>query len=385
MKNKSVKKNLNPVILSAVFTLSLLSVGIVNANEINAEINEEGSRGKTVNYANKEGEVQVLGTVLGEEADIKNQIINFVNQERVKAGLEQLQESQLLNEVANLKAQDMLGNNYFAHTSPTGVDPWFWFDRVGYEYRFAGENLGMDFKTAVAVHQAWMKSELHKENILSPKYTEIGVAVKKGIIDNKETQVAVQSFGNPLGGGTTVEKELQNKNDEVNEDEQEGVKIVQSSLHFWEGEDQDEVLVSAEIEGDAKEVKLAIGKDEYELEQLREGVYVNLIPISEEEARNEEILIKVVDSQDLAVFGKISDKYLADYLIAKDEEIETEDQEIMAMLNSDKQNNILEKVRVWLNQTGIVLLIVGLLIITILNIWILEREEERLLQLKTKT
>jgi predicted negative regulator of RcsB-dependent stress response len=57
----------------------------------------------------------------------------------------------------------------------------------------------------------------------------------------------------------------------------------------------------------------------------------------------------------------------------------------MAMLNSDKQNNILEKVRVWLNQTGIVLLIVGLLIITILNIWILEREEERLLELKTKT
>jgi len=322
-----------------------------------------------------------MGVVKADEAEIENQIISYVNQERVKKGLEQLEENDVLNEVARLKAQDILGNDYFAHTSPEGVDPWHWFEKAGYAYRFAGENLGMDFKTAISVHEAWMKSPSHRENILSDKYKEIGVSVKEGIIDNKETKIAVQIFGNSLKNEIVpVVEQKQKKEDESQEVE---ISITQSSMHFWQGDEKDEVLVSAEVEGNPDEVFLVVGKDEYSLEKLRESIYVNLVAISEEDIREESILIKATGKEDLAVFSKVPDKYFAEYLVEKSNEIEDDNnQQLMAMLKSNDQNNLLVEARNWFNQTGTVLLIMGLLIITILNIWILEREEERLLQLK---
>ena len=344
MKTKSVKNNL--FIFLAVLTLPLLVVGVVKADE-------EG---------------------------IENQIINYANQERAKQGLEQLSESDILDEVAELKAQDMLNNNYFAHTSPEGVDPWYWFDKVGYPYRFAGENLGMDFNTAIAVHEAWMDSEAHRDNILSNKYEEIGVAVKKGIIDNKETQIAVQVFGSslrddevPVGSSGTLNEEVKEEN---------GVLITQSSLHFWKGEEEDEILVSAEIKGEPVEVSAVVGSQEYELEKLRDNIYVNLISVDIYDLKEESVLIKATGEEQQTVFGKVPDKYFAEYLIEKDDQ-EEEDNKVVAMLTSDSDNNeLIDTARTWFNQTGLMLLIVGLLIITILNIWILEREEERLLETK---
>ena|GEM_PF-4192325 len=106
--------------------------------------------------------------------------------------------------------------------------------------------------------------------------------------------------------------------------------------------------------------------------------------MSEEDAREENILIKATGEEDSAVFSKVPDKYFAEYLVKKSNEIEDEEgQQIVAMLNSNNQNNLLEGIRTWFSGTGTVLLIMGLLIITILNIWILEREEERLLELKS--
>ena len=55
-----------------------------------------------------------------------------------------------LNEAAQLKAQDMFRYNYWAHTSPRGVEPWKWLGDVGYTYSIAGENLAKNYPTAVA-------------------------------------------------------------------------------------------------------------------------------------------------------------------------------------------------------------------------------------------
>lgn len=346
MKTQILKNNL--IILTAIATLSLLGVGEVRADE----------------------------------RAIEKQIINYVNQERVKQGLEQLIENEVLNKVAELKAQDMLGNDYFAHTSPEGVDPWFWFNKVGYPYRFAGENLGMDFKTATAVHEAWMKSEAHKDNILSNKYKEIGVAVKNGIIDDKETQIAVQVFGSslreseiPVGNTQSISEEEVLKKSEI--------EISQSSLHFWRGEKEDELLISAEVQGEPEAVLVVFGKKEYALEKLRDNVYVNLISLDGINLE-ESVLIKALGENDQLVFNKVPDKYLAEYLLEKDgDQKEDNENQIVAMLSSEQNNNqLVDQVRTWLNQTGLMLLIIGLLVITILNIWILEREEERLLELK---
>ncbi len=322
------------------------------------------------------------GETRADERTTEKQIINYVNQERVKQGLEQLIESEVLNKVAELKAQDMLGNDYFAHTSPDGVDPWFWFDKVGYPYRFAGENLGMDFKTVTAVHEAWMKSEAHKDNILSNKYKEIGVAVKTGIIDNKETQIAVQVFGSSLRENEVSVNNIQNNFEEEVFKKPE-IEISQSSLYFWQGEKEDELLISTEVQGEPEEVLVVFGKKEYVLEKLRENVYVNLISLDGINLE-ESVLIKALGENDQVVFNKVPDKYLAEYLLEKDgSQKEENENQVVAMLSSEENSNqLVDKVRTWLNQTGLMLLIVGLLVITILNIWILEREEERLLEIK---
>lgn len=119
---------------------------------------------------------------------------NFANQTRQSLGLEPLIENQKLNEAAQLKAKDMVQNQYFSHTSPTGASPWFWFSKAGYNYKYAGENLAIGFFDSEEVYNAWLNSPSHRANLLNPNYKEIGTAVLNGYGHNN-TIVVVQLFG----------------------------------------------------------------------------------------------------------------------------------------------------------------------------------------------
>jgi hypothetical protein len=125
----------------------------------------------------------------------KESIINLVNKSRIEKSVPSLAENQNLDNAAKDKLEDMIRNNYFAHTSPTGITPWFWFEKNGYDYKYAGENLALGFSSVEKEHQAWMDSPTHRKNILNPNYREIGVAVGEGIIDDSLVKIAVQSFG----------------------------------------------------------------------------------------------------------------------------------------------------------------------------------------------
>lgn len=128
----------------------------------------------------------------------KERIIELVNESRVQQGLPELKENTYLSGAAMDKANDMLKKDYFAHTSPEGIDPWHWIKKRGYDYKYAGENLAINYTDAEEEHEAWMKSATHRKNIMSPLYKEIGVAVLRGKIDGKETILAVQFFGTPM-------------------------------------------------------------------------------------------------------------------------------------------------------------------------------------------
>lgn len=128
-------------------------------------------------------------------------IVRLSNAERVRAGLAPLQENSLLQRSAELKAQHMLKHNYFEHVSPDGLSPWAWFDRVGYRYEFAGENLAIDFVEAEDVVAAWVRSPGHRRNLLSDRYKEIGIAAATGEFGGRTATVVVQHFGS-LAGGT---------------------------------------------------------------------------------------------------------------------------------------------------------------------------------------
>lgn len=127
-------------------------------------------------------------------ADItKATLVQLVNQERESAGLNLLSENDKLDWAAYFKAEDMIKNQYFNHTSPSGVTPWYWFKKAGYNYKLAGENLAIGFYDSKEAIDAWLASPSHRQNLLNPKYTEVGTAVLNGFGENNAI-IAVQLF-----------------------------------------------------------------------------------------------------------------------------------------------------------------------------------------------
>ncbi|MBP3313755.1 MAG: hypothetical protein J6K84_03760 [Oscillospiraceae bacterium] len=99
----------------------------------------------------------------------------LVNIERAKVGLKPLTLDESLSWKARVKSEDMAKNNYFSHNSPTYGTPFEMMQSMGISYRTAGENIAMGQSTPEAVVEAWMNSEGHRKNILSPSFTHLGV------------------------------------------------------------------------------------------------------------------------------------------------------------------------------------------------------------------
>lgn len=136
--------------------------------------------------------------VLGYAANISpEKLIEVTNVKRVENGLQPLKTNSVLNQAAQMKAGDMFALDYWAHNSPVGKTPWFFFQEAGYSYLYAGENLARDFNDYEAVVTAWMDSPTHRDNILNDHYQEIGIAVVNGTLDGIETTLVVQLFGTP--------------------------------------------------------------------------------------------------------------------------------------------------------------------------------------------
>lgn len=122
-------------------------------------------------------------------------IFNLTNQERVANGLAPLRLDARLNQSAALKAGNMFAENYWAHVSPSGIDPWHWFQQAGYPYTYAGENLAKDFDTSAGTIQGWMNSAGHRANILNANYTDVGFAVQNGTLQGGQTTLVVAHYG----------------------------------------------------------------------------------------------------------------------------------------------------------------------------------------------
>lgn len=136
--------------------------------------------------------------ILGYAANIPPaKIIELTNQRRTDVGAGALEYSGVLALAAKAKGEDMLAQGYWAHVAPDGTQPWRFFTQAGYKYRYAGENLARDFADPNSAVEAWMASPSHRENLLSSKYTHIGVAVVEGDLDGVETTLVVQFFGTP--------------------------------------------------------------------------------------------------------------------------------------------------------------------------------------------
>jgi uncharacterized protein YkwD len=85
-----------------------------------------------------------------------------------------------LAEAAFGHAQDMAQHGYFEHEDRFGHTP---ADRVratGYQEKLVGENIAYGPKSAEEVVQGWLESPGHCENLLDPRFAEMGIAYVPG-------------------------------------------------------------------------------------------------------------------------------------------------------------------------------------------------------------
>lgn len=135
---------------------------------------------------------------------IDSVLVDLTNTDRAAYNLGGLTINPKLTQAAQAKANDMASKSYFAHTSPEGVDSWFWFKQSGYDFQHAGENLAVDFSDSADVERAWMNSPSHRDNILNGKYTEVGIATAAGTYQGHPTTFVVTMFGTPRGSVATA-------------------------------------------------------------------------------------------------------------------------------------------------------------------------------------
>lgn len=120
----------------------------------------------------------------------EKEVFDLINKQRVNNGLTELKSDAEVQRVARIKAEDMVQNNYFSHTSPTYGSPFDMLSKFKISYKSAGENIAANSSNSGAV-TAWMNSSGHKANILNSSYNYTGIGV---VSSAKYGKIYVQMF-----------------------------------------------------------------------------------------------------------------------------------------------------------------------------------------------
>lgn len=145
-------------------------IGAVNSDYVkpcyDKELDIQPTNAETV-------EASAPPTVLSEE---ESAFLKAINDLRVQNNLPALEIDDATQNVARLKAQDLVDNNYFSHTSQKYGTPFEMLSTNGVTYKTASENIAGNSTLEGAV-SSWMNSESHKNNILSNTFNYTGVAI----------------------------------------------------------------------------------------------------------------------------------------------------------------------------------------------------------------
>lgn len=120
----------------------------------------------------------------------EQEVFNLINQQRMQNGVQSLKVDKEVQRVARIKAEDMVANNYFSHTSPTYGSPFDMLRSFKITYKTAGENIAANSSNDNAV-TSWMNSSGHKANILNSNFNYTGIGV---VSSPKYGKVFVQMF-----------------------------------------------------------------------------------------------------------------------------------------------------------------------------------------------
>ncbi len=112
-------------------------------------------------------------------ADLELIVLNLMNQERVAEGLAPLVPHAGLRSVARVHGLEMFAYGYLSHRSRNGYSPAQRVLEQRVRVRLVGENLAYA-PDVVTAHTALMASEDHRQNILSPQFSLVGIGVVDG-------------------------------------------------------------------------------------------------------------------------------------------------------------------------------------------------------------
>lgn len=161
-------------------------IGAVNKDYVRPIYpSSDNNSGNGQNNTNNNANENTAGLTTDEQ-----ETFNLINEQRVATGLPALIIDDEVQNVARIKAQDMVNSGYFSHTSPTYGSPFDMLKSFKVSYRTAGENIAGNSTNTGAVN-AWMNSEGHKANILNNSYNYTGIAV---VSSPKYGKIYVQMF-----------------------------------------------------------------------------------------------------------------------------------------------------------------------------------------------
>ena len=106
----------------------------------------------------------------GNYSNFAVEVLNLVNAERAKVGAPPLRLANDLQQSAAIRAREIV--QLFSHTRPDGSDCFTVIRKKG---NTCGENIAAGHGTAAETVEQWMNSQGHRENILNPRYRELGV------------------------------------------------------------------------------------------------------------------------------------------------------------------------------------------------------------------
>lgn len=111
---------------------------------------------------------------------VAEELLQLVNAERQRVGASPLVLNDQLTQAAQRHAQDMATSGRMGHTGSDGSTLGSRLDDTQYLWSTIGENVAMGHPTAAAVMAGWMSSPGHRQNILNPAFTELGIGSAVG-------------------------------------------------------------------------------------------------------------------------------------------------------------------------------------------------------------
>jgi len=112
--------------------------------------------------------------------EMKAEVVRLTNLERAKAGLPELAVLPALTDTAQAKADDMIRNHYYGHTSPVYGTPGEMIKAAIPSAKSCAENIASWTVTPQEVVEGLMESASHRTNILNQRYTHIGIGIVEG-------------------------------------------------------------------------------------------------------------------------------------------------------------------------------------------------------------